>query len=245
MQLRRILITSATLILLVVLCLSTAGCGRAVTSDEELKAAYLDAINDAQTAEPDEICRDLEPVVYYNPDLIWEGEPGESRVLLLTWTSWDGYNDAAGGNTTLSREVWVVVPGELKGFYLKNESLGDDRLVLRLEQLYGLPPHNGKQWFVEMWVMPADLFRPSPDPDIADCEAELDFPVWVDTGYRDWFNSLKLESYNENGYPWTRLGYTYDWGNEKSEIGLSEFVIRAGSTVGIYSVANTLDYLKN
>ena len=231
--------------LIALLWLPIAGCAEAIPSDGALKAAYLEAVDDARTAEPDEICRDLEPIVFYNPDLIWEGNPGESRVLLLTWTSWDGYNGAAGGNVTLSREVWVVVPGELKDFYQKNGSLNGDSLVLRLEQLYGLPPHNGKQWFVEMWVMPADLFRPSPDPDTADCEAELDFPGWVDSVYRDWFNRLKSESYGENGYPWTRLGYTYDWGNENSEIGLSEFVIRAGSSVGIYSVAGNQDYLKN
>ena len=46
--------------------------------------------------EPDEICRTLEAIVYYNPELTWEGQPGASRVLLLTWTSWDGYNDKAG-----------------------------------------------------------------------------------------------------------------------------------------------------
>ena len=231
--------------LLIILCLTNVGCSQAILYDDELKAAYLEAVKDAQIAEPDEICRDLEPIVYYNSDLIWEGEPGESRVLLLTWTSWDGYNDAAGDNITLSREVWVVVPGELKDFYLKNESSSDDNLILRLEQLYGLPPHNGKKWFVEIWVQPSDVFRPSPDPDIADCEAELDFPGWVDSAYRDWFNQLKSASYGENGYPWTRLGYTYDWGNDNNEIGLSEFVIRAGSTVGIYSVSGNLDYLKN
>ena len=245
MQRQRILMPVAALILVVILSLPNAGCSQSIPSDDELKAAYLEAIDDARGAEPGEICRDLEPIVFYNPDLTWEGEPGESRVLLLTWTSWDGYNDATGGNTTLSREVWVVVPDELKDFYLKNESLSDDSLILRLEQLYGLPPHNGKKWFVEIWVQPADLFRPSPDPDIADCEAELDFPGWVDVAYRDWFNQLKSASYGENGYPWTRLGYTYDWGNEESEIGLSEFVIRAGSTVGIYSANGNLDYLRN
>ena len=214
-------------------------------TDDELRAAYLNAIGDARIAEPDEISRDLEPIVYYNAALTWEGEPGKSRVLLLTWTSWDGYTDAAGDNMTLSREVWVAVPAELRDFYRQNESLADDSLVLRLEQLYGLPPHNGKQWFVEMWVLPADLFRPSPDPDINDCEAELEFPAWVDAVYRGWFNQLKSVSYGASGYPWTRLGYTYDWGNEESEIGLSEFVIRAGSTVGVYSVAGNLDYFEN
>jgi len=99
--------------------------------------------------------------------------------------------------------------------------------------------------FVEIWANPDDILRPSPDPEITDYEAELDFPKWVDTQYRDWFNELKSESYGENGYPWTRLGYTCDWGNPKSEIGLSEFIIMPGSTVKIQSVTGTLDYSRN
>ena len=62
---------------------------------------------------------------------------------------------------------------------------------------------------------------------------------------RNWFNRLKSESYGENGYPWTRLGYTYDWGNPKGEVGLSEFIIKSGATIKIHSVIGTLDYSKN
>jgi hypothetical protein len=230
--------------LITLLCLFFTGCG-AAPDDTALQAAYLAAIQDARVAEPGEICATLEPITWYNPDLVWEGQPGTGRVLLLTWTSWDGYNDKTGANMTQSRDTWVVVPAELHEFYRKNSSLDSERLVLRLEQLYGLPPHNGKKWFVEMWADPADIFRPSPDPDTADGEAELDFPGWVDAAYKDWFNQLKSTSYGDDGYPWTRLGYTYDWGGGKNEIGLSEFVIRAGSTVGIYRVTGNLDYLKN
>jgi hypothetical protein len=226
----------AAVLLVVLLLLPFTGCG--APDPGALKAAYQAAIDDARIAAPEEISRDLEPIAFYNQDLVWDG----GRVLLLTWTSWNGYSGSVGGNMTLSREVWVVVPHELKDFYGQNRSLQGDNLILRLEQLYGLPPDNGKQYFVEFWVDPADVFRPSPDPDTADREAELDFPAWVDTAYRDWFNNLLNTSYRENGYPWTRLGYTYDWGNSKSEVGLSEFVIRAGSAVGINAVSGSLEY---
>ncbi len=235
---------AAALLLILLLLTPFTGCA-AAPDDNALQAAYLAAIDDARIAEPDEIYRGLESITWYNPDLVWEGAPGESRVLLLTWTSWDGYNSETGDNMILSRETWVVVPRELKEFYRDNKSLSGESLVTRLEQLYGLPPYNGKLYFVEMWVDPADFFRPSPDPDTADAEAELDFPAWVDAAYRDWFNQLASTSYGEDGYPWTRLGYTYDWGNKESEIGLSEFVIRAGSTVGINAVTANFDYLKN
>jgi hypothetical protein len=121
------------------------------------------------------------------------------------------------------------------------------QVPLRLEQLLGLPPENGKTKFVELWVSPKDLFRPSPDPEVSDHEAELNFPesdrfITVNEEYRQWFLSLKQRSYGADGYPWTRLGYTYDWGNPNHEIGVSEFVIRAGAEVMIHAILNTMDY---
>jgi len=242
---QRFLMLIIALLFPVLLMMPIVGCTTADPTDAELQATYRNAVIDARITEPDEICRNLEAIVYYNPDLIWEGQPKTSRVLLLTWTSWDGYNDKAGESMIASREIWAVIPKELMDFYKQNCSLSGNNLVLRLEQLYGLPPHNGKKWFVEIWANPDDISRPSPDPEITDYEAELDFPKWVDTQYRDWFNELKSASYGENGYPWTRLGYTYDWGNPKSEIGLSEFIIISGSNVKIQSVTDTLDYFRN
>ncbi len=147
----------------------------------------------------------------------------------------------------LSREVWVTAVPELRNFC--NKYAGMTKLTLRLEQLLGLPPNNGKTRFIEMWVLPSDLFRPSPDPEITDREAELDFPhsnrfLTVSAKHIKWFNDLKSNSYGENGYPWTRLGYTYDWGNPESDIGLSEFVIRAGAIVEIHSISKIEDYCK-
>jgi hypothetical protein len=51
-------------------------------------------------------------------------------------------------------------------------------------------------------------------------------------------------SHEKQVYPWTQLGYTYDWGNPESEVGLSEFVIRKGSTVVIKSVSNLDEYCR-
>ncbi|RJQ39596.1 MAG: hypothetical protein C4555_02970 [Dehalococcoidia bacterium] len=215
----------------------------AVTSEASLQAAYRHAIEDARLAEPDEISTNLVAITGYYKDLIWDGKPGQSRVLVVTWTSWDGYNSEVGESVNITRAVWVTVVPEVKDFIEKNH-LSDGALVLRMEQLLGLPPHNGKQWFVEMWVSPDDLFRPSPDPEITDHEAELDFRWDAGAEYRQWFKNLQTESYGENGYPWTRLGYTYDWGNSSSEVGLSEFVIGAGASAIIHSVANTRDYFK-
>jgi hypothetical protein len=99
-------------------------------------------------------------------------------------------------------------------------------------------------------VKPSDLYRPSADPDPADCEAELDFDTSPETtvseSYMDWFHTNESASYilTRNGYPWTRLGYTYDWCAGANEVGLSEFVIRPGATVTIVGVFTNAEYLE-
>jgi hypothetical protein len=50
--------------------------------------------------------------------------------------------------------------------------------------------------------------------------------IW--NNYKDWFVNRQNTIYktSDGGWPWTQLGYTYDWGNRKNSVGLSEFVIR-------------------
>ena len=120
--------------------------------------------------------------------------------------------------------------------------LDADALTLRLEQHLGLPSGTGKDRFVQLRVHPEDLFRPSPDPEVTDSVASLDFPAEVSQTHKDWIDGLMASSYGEDGYPWTRLGYTYDWAPGASEIGASEFVIRSGSTVGVDSVQSLAEY---
>ena len=60
----------------------------------------------------------------------------------------------------------------------------------------------------------------------------------VDEDYKEWFDSNIISSYFDGKYPWTRLGYTYDWADNGSEYGLSEFIIKKDSDV---KVAYTVD----
>ena len=44
-------------------------------------------------------------------------------------------------------------------------------------------------------------------------------------------------------FPWTRLGYTYDWGSkEPKKVGGSEFIIKQGVTIYLHSITPTNDY---
>lgn len=202
---------------------------------------YLAAVADAKVATEEERYDNLVPLVESNRSLLWRTTAGQSEVLVGTWTSWAGYSDSVGKSVALSREVWVN-PAPLVQAFCQGSDLDGAPLVLRLEQLLGLPSGDGKTLFVEFWVRPIDLFRPSPDPEITDTIADLTFPPGVDPAHRAWIESLQATSYGEGGYPWTRLGYTYDWGSTVSEVGLSEFVIRSGATVSVEAVADTFAY---
>jgi len=209
------------------------------------EAAYQAAIKDASVATQDEISRELVAILPDSPNVVWNAD--RTAVLMLTWTGWTGYDDAVNSQMTLQREVWATPVPTLQKFCQNPGKLpAEGGLTLRLEQLMGLPPGNGKTRFVEMWVTPDNLFRPSPDPAITDHEAELDFPVSaamsVTQGHKEWINNLKASSYGKDGYPWTRLGYTYDWGRTDSHVGLSEFVIQQNSDVTIKSVQQIDSY---
>jgi hypothetical protein len=155
------------------------GCATLPTkvSTDDLKGAYLIAVADAENAEPNEISRDLISIVETNKDLVWR-DKNRKELLVVTWTSWDGYDKLVGKTMVVSRKIWVTTVPELKNFSKDNRLYKGTptAMSLRLEQLMGLPPNNGKDRFVEIWVSPEDLFRPSPDPEITDREAELDFP---------------------------------------------------------------------
>ena len=192
-------------------------------SIEECTFLYNQAIVDAGSYEQSEI-KPLTPIQ-------------KSRIAAVTWTSWSGYKI---GPNTLGIDVWVTIVPQLKRRCQRFQ--GDD-LTLRLEQLLGLPPNNGKTQFVEMRVKTADLFRPCPNPDIQATECPQSFPQDSDPDFIQWFANQSLDSYQiPGGYPWTHLGYTYDWNPDSSEVGLGEYVVRKGAVVKVTSIVPTAEY---
>lgn len=227
--------------------------------------AYCDAVVNSKIATDEKIWRNLTPIVSYNERLKWENENDKvnSRVLVISWKNPKRYRENEGKETTTQREIWVTVVPDLHDFCKKY----DDRnrkisLPYRLNQVLGLPPEkqddNNKRRLVEIWVKPKDLFRPTPDPEISDREAELDFPqtyslMFVSYKYKYWF----LNQLMTNDNPWTKLGYTYDWGNKDdwdgidpkipkrpANVGLSEFIIREDAPIKIKAIHKAKDYCK-
>ncbi len=207
-----------------------------------LQEKYDDAVRDAMIADSSEIVPTLIAITRSDTIVRWTGMAPDERVLVVTWTRHISSYPVNDTVTTSWGDVWVTVVPEMRYFFTSHPTPREN-LTLRSEQLLGLPINKGYTHFVELWVRPADLFRPSPDNEVTDHTAQLAFPASADSAYRAWFSDNFFYSYFTKPTPWTRLGYTYDWGNPDSDVGLSEFVVRKNSRVVVKSLSTTDEYL--
>ena len=166
---------------------------------------------------------------------------------------------------------WVTPKNELFDFIQHYNRLKrpDTPLWLRMQEVLGLKfetkESERKNFVVEMWVKPEDLFRPCFDPTITTTGCSL-----PPEPYRDWtpeqFISLKnqvgitpyLKWYAKtketvfDGWPFTGLGYTYDWGNREdhsnlnraSHQGSSEYIVKENKQVYLHRIVPGYLYTK-
>ncbi len=209
---------------------------------------YRQAITQAMSPEPSKIYDSLVQIVPSNKKLSWKAINGEDYILVATWTSkpqfYQPYIDSA-YYPTKQYEIWITTSPQLLERFRKDKPKDT---VMRLRQMLGLPPNAQYTHFVEFWVRPADLFRPCPDNEITDGTCGLCFPATADSTYKAWINNGRISRYYPcelyNKYPWTQLGYTFDWNpKNKRHIGLSEFVIKPFSNVVVNAVYTTQQYL--
>jgi hypothetical protein len=203
--------------------------------ESSILAAYNAAIYDSSVYKFSNL-RPLRPLKF---------DPVTKSVSVVTLTS---FNYKL-GETTLPVYVWVTAVPEVqeicRGFS------GD--LELRLHQFFGLHPNRKFTAFVTMSVKEGDIFRPTANPDpttTLPCSCPIPancgeaFPEIISETHLRWFANQMLGSYvlSESylipvGYPWTRLGYTYDWKPGANKYGASEYVIRKDSTVTVTEIA--------
>ena len=249
--------TARRFALAVLLCAGLAACGGTEPlTQPEREAAFRAAVADARVAEASEIVTSLTPIVPRNDRLRWRTvrtAAGDSvrEVRMVTWATSDplpGADTTAtpGAALSLTDVVWATAVPEIQQFCRSLDRSGE-RMNRRLRQRLGLRPDDAPTRFVELWVRPSALARPCPDPAITDRECELQPPgpptaVTVDPSYRTWFTRQRAQEYGPEGYPWTRLGYTYDWHPSADEVGISEFIVRPGATVTVHAVASTAAY---
>ncbi len=208
-----------------------------------LDEMYTKAIEDAMIAKQSEVYTGLTPITEENTNLVWQGDAGNKSVLVVIFTRFASSYPVGETVTTSWGDTWVTVAPEIQVFFQDHVS-GDINVTVRVAQLLGLPANTSNCYFVEAWVKPQELFRPSPDNEITDTTAALTFPDSATADYKVWFNNNIIASYYPMKYPWTRLGYTYDWGtNTPNHVGLSEYILPQNSTITVKSVTQTNEYL--
>ncbi|MBI5917533.1 MAG: hypothetical protein HY842_19365 [Bacteroidetes bacterium] len=234
-------------ILTVCLALALPGC-----TERLYRKALADAAQPART----ERSFDLTRISSDNPNLTWKEIGGERYVLVSSWKADAKYykNDPKSGfYNTGKYPIWVTAAPDLQ-----QRIAGEKRklrkmkpLDKRLKQMLGLPPNADKKLFVEFWVRPQDLVRPCVDSEVTDNTCDLALPsgatpdcenlVWLADQARASFADSTLYQ----RYPFTQLGYTYDWKrSNKRHVGLSEFVIGKNKNVVVGEIVETAAYLK-
>lgn len=203
-------------------------------SSEQL---YEKSVEDAMQAEQDEI-KPLVLLTKDSEDVTWN-ETGD-KILLLSWHKYpDSYKE--GETTTLSYgAVWTFTDKEMIERYKENSDTTDWKL--RFQQLIGLPPESEYTHFTAFWAKPEDVYRPAYVTDITKSDMTNSFGDNVDEEYKSWFDGNIVYSYYDSAYPWTRLGYTYDWADNDTEYGLSEFLIKKDSEVQIEFTKTTEEF---
>lgn len=215
------------------------------SSNVDLQQLYQASIEDATTADSSEVCDSLWAINSSNTKLVWSTINNEQYVLVGNLENYPDYYSNTSSFNSLS-VIWVFLPQQMKSRIFSLPIQNNDTL-LRISQLLGLPPYNTYGNIIELWVRPTDLFRPAGDNEIDDNTASAYLPANADSNYVIWYNQNIYDSYfaNWTHYPWTRLGYTYDWGNHAPEVGLSEFCIKKNSLVYIKKLYRATEYLRN
>lgn len=253
---------------------------------DTLPDSYLAALADSSNATQEKISRRLLALVPFEDqfnrnelcgdNLAWawdptySGFPSRLKVVTLVdrWTYENIYKpnlDKHAKTMVLRKSLWVTVVPEMRNFFSREifKDAGQcPPTAERVGQALGLNPYSGGEVFIEMWIEPQYLFRPSADPAITDHEAEVAtqlaqghwfFPSdpnpfmtindenlykdaqWKNDAvtFKNWYMNRAETIYKSDPdvcapYPWTRLGYTYDWGepHRPKHEGLSEFVVR-------------------
>ncbi|MCM1461438.1 MAG: hypothetical protein NC084_01850 [Bacteroides sp.] len=202
----------------------------------DVNALYESAVRDAAFADEDEILP-LVSLVERDEMTTWR----DGKVLLLTWHNYpDSYPE--GENVTVTwGPVWTFTDKEIAS-YGDELSKADDP-EMRLKQLIAFAPDSEHSTVTGFWVSPENVKRPAyqNDPTVGNMTTALGENV--DEEFKAWFDENILWSYYYGEFPWTRLGYTYDWADNGTEYGLTEFIVESGAEVTVEFTETTSEFL--
>lgn len=214
---------------------------------------YANSILDAMHAETSEAVDSLWPITAGNTKLQWKTINGQSYVLMASFMRFPASYPEGDSITNTWGESWLFIPSQMKSRIGQSFNASSDT-VMRICQLLGLPPKNSRSntHIAEIWVPASRLNRPAGNPSITTTTATADLIESVTPEYKSWFNNYIIYAYyhtltseTDFHYPWTRMGYTYDWAPGSKKVGLSEYVLQASSGCWVEKVRTASEYFKN
>lgn len=206
-----------------------------------LDSSYQEAVLDAMVAEPHEI----RPLVVLSKDSALSTIQGQYVLLGSIHHFPESYPE--GTVMKLPVTAWTFTDKELIA-WLKDPKhvLPANQEIWRLKQMLGLPPHEYYSHVSFYWVNLKDVIRPATS---IDPRQEVMQPVLNQATpilYKEWFQEQVVDAYSSHLYPWTRLGYTYDWGKSEQDdaYGVTEFLVHKGAIVSIAVTMPLIDFIK-
>ena len=238
--------SSAMLIFSAALVLVLSGCAT-VTPTEGSAAAYAAGIADAAVASPRKVTA-LMPL------------PQSGKVSVVSWVTESRTPckppDTACAWVTPTDRIWVTLAGEVQA-RCRAWGLKGDALRQRIEQLLGLPMDPPTQFrkarFVTMEVARERLDRPclgldesNPQRPVCTIDVQASRPVEMrDFVLRQMADAFVTDNPKGPGYPFTRLGYTYDWNQTNAapnHYGASEFLVQGNTSASVITQQATDAY---
>ena len=208
--------------------------------DSILDAKFDAAVKDASEALEEEKFT-VVTLDDFSDKVSWNADKTQLLVVSLT-SNPDSYKE--GETVKADSVIWVVNEKELLMWFQDHKD-GVRDWDLRFKQLFGEPRTSRATHMAFLWVSPNDLMRPAYVPDVKAYDMRTSFEgndadntermMW----FKNWFDARAAKSYEgPDARPWTRLGYTYDWGSDSDKYGLTEFIVVPGANMEVRFIRN-------
>ncbi len=196
---------------------------------------YVQAVENTSGTVPNDVVRQSSHLAHLGDGRMeWSGE----QLVMTMLTDFASY-DRHYTDSRYRPEVWVAPVAETVEFFRTSVGQADD-LEVCYRQYMGMPATHSDDRIVELLIHPDMLFRPAEDTRIDSSslgptrdtsqydKATLAYPTFDQW----WANQMHTYDADSNPpYPWTRLGYTYDWGGSPDQIvGSTEFIVKRWGT---------------
>ena len=177
---------------------------------------------------------------------------GQPYVIMTTWTN----ENIPTGPYTLTEDTWVTITKQMQNACRK---FPKNQVEEKIEELLGMPPMKSYQgWHLVTMQVPnqqanmsgstesAGIFRPCVSTDSIranQCSFTAD---QTNSAYNAWTLNLMADEFTiADPYPWSGLGYTYNWDPQaKSIVGISEFLVTKGTKVQVLKSESASEYCK-